>query len=195
MFVRKVVLCCVMCAVVIGCMSNRPLSGDETGSSTPPMTNGEAGEAAEEEELPIVEESTEGGEMQTLEQDQMISAEILLQSASGASIQEDTLITSENVDQYMPAPDTSAIVSQYFTEQGFEVPAPAGSAMSISIVGPAELFTKQFERRFAMDGYESIVAITDSGQASNALPTDGLPDAIRERISIITFSESPDFGP
>jgi hypothetical protein len=123
---------------------------------------------------------------------ELISALVVLRSASGADPVAATAITSENIGSFAPAPEAAAAVARFFASHGFRVDPLVG--VSFSITAPAERFSELFgvplERR--SDG--AIVAV-QSGTETLELPLTTIPDEIRRFVSAVTFTPPPAFGP
>ena len=124
-----------------------------------------------------------------LEKNEIISAVVILRSASGQEIGPETLITSENLDIFAPPPDAYSIASRFFRSMGFEIGPMSGLSFSITAsVNKFETIFKSSLYRSAKDGIES----TDGHLELNM---DHLQDEVRKVIQTVTFSEPPDFGP
>lgn len=140
---------------------------------------------------------------------QVVSAQVMLKSASGRSPDGTTPITSANVREFLPSHETVAKASRAFAAKGFEVGPAAGN--SFSITAPARLFERVFKARLhnterggiqcrkqeekdkdkeGSDTYND----NDSG-ASEELPLGALPKPLASEVVAVTFSPPPDFGP
>jgi hypothetical protein len=118
--------------------------------------------------------------------EKIVSAQVVLAAAGGARPGPRTLITTENIREWMPSPETTARVSTELRNMGFEIGQAVGN--SISITGPARLFESVFHTKLRevggvqfADGYE--------------LPAEKVPPALRAEIVAVTFTPPPDFGP
>jgi hypothetical protein len=118
----------------------------------------------------------------------IVSAQVVLVAASGARPDPQDRITSENIDDWVPAVETVVGVSGAFRSMGFEVGECVGN--SLSITGAVRLFQLHFRTKlreagggvqFAGDGYE--------------LASEKIPPTLRAQIAAITFTPPPDFGP
>lgn len=118
----------------------------------------------------------------------IVSAQVVLVAASGASPGPQTRITSENIREWVPSADTIVRVSGELRSMGFEVGECVGN--SISITGSVRLFESCFHIKlqavggsvqFAGEGYE--------------LAAEKIPSALRAQIAAVTFTPPPDFGP
>ena len=132
-------------------------------------------------------------ELDMLDPEQVISAEVLLASASGAVVKEDTVITSENIAEFLPGTETVTVASRFFEEQGFEV-TPAGG-ISFSITGTVDQFSELFGTAFTIDESGGFQSVPSSGERTELLPLDALPQEITRLVVAITLVPPPDFGP
>lgn len=126
-------------------------------------------------------------------QGNVVSAQVILSSLSGARIGPDTSITAENVKQFTPSAETIAKATSFFREKGFEVGNCVG--MSCSITGSAALFEKVLNVKVVID--DNNVASLTSSEGSKTTTLEGdtlksLPDGL---VDAITFPEPLDFGP
>jgi hypothetical protein len=123
-----------------------------------------------------------------------LSAEVALRSASGKSFNSQTAITSENIADYLPAPELVEKAQRAFTELGFEVSKPAG--IGFSITAPSSVFKKVFKIKTISDERGGIKAVVEKGaEGDYELPLKALPKELAEDVSAVTFSPPPDFGP
>jgi hypothetical protein len=122
-----------------------------------------------------------------------LSAEIVLRPASGKAFDTQTAITSENIAEYLPSPDTVAAAQRAFTQAGFDVGNAVG--MSFSITAPASTFEKVFKVKIAPTDRGGVKARVQGGAESYELPITVLPKEIAKHIVAATFSRPPDFGP
>ncbi len=123
-----------------------------------------------------------------------LSAQVALRPASGKAFNPQTAITSENIADYLPAPETVEAARKGFAAAGFEVSNPVG--MSFSITGPAGLFEKVFKVKLVADDRGGI-KVTDGkgGDQTYELPVESLSNDLRQSVAAVTFSPPPDFGP
>ena len=128
-----------------------------------------------------------------LNPEQIISAEVLLVSATGIKIDDNTLITSENIENYRPAAGTIQKVSQYFQHNGFEVTPLVG--ISLTIYASARHFSEFFNISLIADKASGIKAVLDSNTTSSELPLNSIEGSIKDLIITVTFVPPPDFGP
>jgi hypothetical protein len=108
-----------------------------------------------------------------------ISAQVVLKSASGKAPAEE-LITSDNVQEYLPSHATAESARQAFTAAGFEVGPMAGNSFSISAA--SEKFVDFFGSKVEPDK-ELELALGE------------IPTALRQKLIAVTFTRPPDFGP
>lgn len=128
-----------------------------------------------------------------MKKEELLSAEIVLRPASGKPFDTQTAITSENIAEYLPAPDTVAEAQRAFTEAGFEVGEPGG--MSFSITAPARTFEKVFKVKLARTDRGGVQASVQGGAQSYELPVTALSRELAKDVAAATFSKPPDFGP
>ena len=122
-----------------------------------------------------------------------LSAEVVLRPASGKAFDSRTAITSENIAEYLPSPDTVAAAQRAFTRAGFDVGNAVG--MSFSITAPASTFEKVFKVKLARTDRGGVKARVQSGAQSYELPITALPRELAKNVVAATFSPPPDFGP
>jgi subtilase family serine protease len=128
-----------------------------------------------------------------LDPNQKISAQVLLRSATGATIDGNTIITSENISRYTPAPATAQAAAQFFKDSGFEVTPLVGISLTIS--GTAEHFSQFFDTSLTVDRSGGIKAVMNPQTTKEELPLNSLPKSTLDLITAVTFSSPPDFGP
>ncbi len=124
-----------------------------------------------------------------------LSAQVMLRSAGGKAPGARTAVTSENVHEYTPAPETAEAARRAFAEAGFEVGALVGN--SFSITAPSGTFEKVFKVKTSRGEAEGVRASAASGggEAGYELPLDELPAGLARGVAAVTFSPPPDFGP
>lgn len=123
----------------------------------------------------------------------IVSAQIILPSLSGAKIGSDTSITAENVEQFTPSAEAISKSTSYFREKGFEVGNCYG--ISFSITGAAALFEEVLNVKVVI-GDNNIASFTTSdGSKITTLEGDALKSLPDGLIDSITFPEPLDFGP
>lgn len=125
--------------------------------------------------------------------DMVISAEVLLKSASGKKIGPDTLITSTNIGEYAPAAKTVAEASGVLAKLGFAVGEAVG--ISMSITASANTFERVFGVPLSQTPKSGIQVIDRDGSLSREIPTHAWPASLWDLAVAITFVPPPDFGP
>jgi hypothetical protein len=126
--------------------------------------------------------------------EQLVSAQVALKSASGKAFDGNTAITSENIGDYSPSPDTVAAAAAGFQRAGFEVGNMVGN--SFSITAPRSTFEKFFKIKLqAKDRGGLQVAASSDTPESYELPMKALPKDLAQHVAAMTFSPPPDFGP
>jgi hypothetical protein len=123
--------------------------------------------------------------------DQLVSAQVVLKSASGKSFDGQTAITAENIADYSPSPDTVAAAAAGFKQAGFEVGNMVGN--SFSITAPSSTFEKSFKIKLEADDRGGLKA--KSARQGYELPLKALPGDLSQFVVAVTFSPPPDFGP
>lgn len=123
----------------------------------------------------------------------VISAQVLLTSASGKKIGPETLITSANVEEYTPAAKTIAQASEVLTKLGFEVGELVG--ISMSITAPASTFDRVFGVPLSQTSDSSIQVIGADGSLRQEIPSHTWPKPLSDLAVAITFVAPPEFGP
>ena len=126
--------------------------------------------------------------------EKLLSAQIALRSASGKSFDNKTAITSENIADYLPSPDTVAAAQKAFAGAGFDVSNAVG--ISFSITAPASTFEKVFKINLRPDNRGGVKVTAAKGRdESYELPVKALPEELAQYVAVATFSPPPDFGP
>jgi hypothetical protein len=125
--------------------------------------------------------------------EKLLSAEIALRSASGKSFGSQPAITSENVGDYMPAPDIVELAQKAFAKAGFEVSQPAG--LGFSITAPESVFERVFKVKLALDDRGGVKVVAPEGNEALELPLKNLAEELAQYVAVATFSRPPDFGP
>lgn len=128
-----------------------------------------------------------------LEKKQIISAQVVLRSASGKAIDGETIITSENIRDFVPSPETVARASETFAAAGFDVGEMVGISFSISAT--VSTFEQVFETSLRQEERGGVEAVQDDGSGSYELPLDALPESLANLVVAVTFTPPPDFGP
>jgi hypothetical protein len=129
----------------------------------------------------------------TIENDKVVSAQVLLRSASGKEISGDTAITSDNISEYAPSSDTVARATDALTKLGFKVGEMVGIGMSIT--APAGVFKKVFGAQLCEGEDGGTKVLGANGSLGTEIPRAGWPKKIANLATAIAFSTPPEFGP
>ena len=136
--------------------------------------------------------SLEGAPM-SLEKEQLVSAQVVLPSASGKATNGETIITSENIQDFAPSPETVARASEAFAAAGFDVGEMVGISFSISAT--VSTFEQVFQTRLRQNEQGGVEAVQEDDSGSYELPLKSLPESLASLIVAVTFTPPPDFGP
>jgi subtilase family serine protease len=128
-----------------------------------------------------------------LSKKQVISAQVVLRSASGKAFDGHTPITSETIDEFRPSTETVEETTSAFTSAGFDIGAMVG--ISFSITGSVVTFEKVFETKLTYHNKKGIQAMLTDGSFSSELPLTEIAESIASLIVTVTFMPPPDFGP
>ena len=129
-----------------------------------------------------------------LEGDPVVSAQVLLHSASGTKITGETMITSENISEYAPSADTVAQAFAVLAELGFQVGEMVG--ISLSITAPASTFEKVFGLRLSQGEDGGIKVVANDGATGDEVPATNWPERLADLAMAVTFVPPPElFGP
>ena len=170
---------------LIGCTPHNPSVGNDASA-----------DSSFEETISEIESRNLGNDDPMTDNNQLppnflISAEVVLVSATGKELTEGSIITSENINDYLPDPQTVDVVNQYFVDNQFDVLAVGG--ISISITAAHEIFSKQFDVTFQLSE-NGTIEISDASQNSlDAFQLDGLPEDIQSKIVSIILVPPPEF--
>jgi hypothetical protein len=118
--------------------------------------------------------------MTTPNEDDTISAQVILRPRGAKSSADIPAITSENVHQYTPARETVEKVVSNFASHGFDVGTVVGT--SFSITAPKSTFERVFATKLGR-------------RKSLQLPLQSIASDVAKEIEEVTFTEPPDFGP
>lgn len=121
-------------------------------------------------------------------QQQTLSAQVILNAASGLS-PSDSRITTENIDKFLPPKENIELAKKAFTKMGFDVGEFVGT--SFSITAPAATFAKKFNLNLGVKRKTDLV----KSIAGKHLALDKLPEDVLNMVHDIVFPERPDFGP
>jgi hypothetical protein len=124
----------------------------------------------------------------------LVSAQVVLKSASGKSFDGQTAITAENIADYSPSHASVTAAAAGFRAAGFEVGDMVGN--SFSITAPKSTFEKFFKIELEQkdSGEVQLASAPDDGGA-HELPLKALPPDLSQLVAAVTFSPPPDFGP
>jgi hypothetical protein len=125
--------------------------------------------------------------------EKIISAQVILRPASGKSVTGQDAITSENIRDFMPSPESFQAAAQSFSEAGFEVSAAGPTGFSIT--APASTFEKVFNTSVRSQEGGGIAAVRKDESTSFELPLRGLSRDLSRHVEAVTFTPPPDFGP
>lgn len=125
--------------------------------------------------------------------EKIISAQVILRPASGKSVTGQDAITSENIRDYMPSPESFQAAAQSFAAAGFEVSAAGPTGFSIT--APASTFEKVFNTSVRSQEGRGIEAVRKDKSASYELPLRGLSGDLSRYVEAVTFTPPPDYGP
>lgn len=129
----------------------------------------------------------------SLKKQQLLSAQVVLRSASGKLANGATIITSKNFKDFAPAPEAAAEAAKAFTAAGFEVGSMVG--IGFSITASASTFEKVFKARLRQDKRGGVTVIKSGGADSYELPLKALPQSLVNLLAVAAFTPPPDFGP
>ena len=125
---------------------------------------------------------------------QLVSAQVVLKSASGKKVDGRTAVTSENIAEYVPSPDTVTAAAEGFRQAGFEVGNTVGN--SFSITAPKGSFEKFFKIKLKAQARGDMKVTAAKGASEGyELPLKALPRNLSQLVDAVTFSPPPDFGP
>lgn len=128
-----------------------------------------------------------------LNENEIISAQVILRPSSGKEIGSNTIITSENIQDFQPSQSITAMVLNKFEQYGFQVGQMVGN--SFSITAPASSFQKLFHMQMQKGSSGEIEIKQEDGSWDYKLSVDSLPQEIADKIIAITFTPPPAFGP
>jgi hypothetical protein len=131
-------------------------------------------------------------EFMSLPKQQIVSAQVVLRSASGRIPDGTSIITSETIRDFMPSGETVARVRDALIALGFDAGTMVGNNFAIS--APVDTFEKVFKTHLRRQEGGGVVSVKDDGSESYELSLEGLPPSIRNLIVAVTFVAPPDFG-
>jgi hypothetical protein len=129
----------------------------------------------------------------SLQNQQIVSAQVVLRPASGKPIDGQTAITAANIKEYVPSAEAVARAQRAFKAAGFDVGPVMGN--SFPITAPASTFERVFQTRLRRQEPGGVEAVSDDGSARYELPRQGLSPEIESLVLAVTFTPPPDFGP
>jgi len=135
----------------------------------------------------------ERGDFMVVEKNEIISAQVILPSAGGKTIDGETVVTSKNISNFIPSPETVEKAQKIFREKGFKVENVVGISFSIS--APVEIFEDTFKARIGKTENKGFEFIQADGTGSNELPKSSLALFSTGIVQAILFIPPPDFGP
>lgn len=124
-----------------------------------------------------------------LEKNDIVSAQVVLKSASGYQIGPGTLVTSKNIGIFSPPAGAFSQVSKAFRSMGFQTGPLVGPSFSITAS------VERFETAFKLNLRRSEKGGIESDRGSLELTLEHLSNDLRNIIQTVTFSTPPDFGP
>ncbi len=115
-----------------------------------------------------------------------ISAEVILKTKNGKSmINEDIPITSENIEQFQPSPDTIENATSILEKLNFTV---FNNNYTLTIQGKAELFEKVFNAKITVEKN------TFTGKTTIKPDRElNIPDTLDNIVEGVVFTPPPDF--
>lgn len=125
--------------------------------------------------------------------DIVISAQVLLQPASGNDIDLNVGITADNLSEFVPSPATIAKASEVFRRNGFEVGPMVG--VSFSVTGALRIFEKFFGVSIRMGSKGAYEFVSKNKSLGREIRTVDLPEELRNSLSSVVFPLPVDFGP
>jgi hypothetical protein len=123
----------------------------------------------------------------------VLSAQVVLRSASGKPADGGAAITAATIGEYLPSPEVVAGAKQAFARRGFQVGEVVGNSFAITASG--EAFEKLFHARFRRGERGEVTVQGRSESERYELPLGRLPEEIARFVVAVTFSPPPDFGP
>ena len=115
-----------------------------------------------------------------------ISAEVILKAKGGRSmINDNTPITSENIEQFQPSYDSIKNTADILEKLHFVV---INNNLTITIQGKPDLFEKVFDVKLTVEKNMSTgkIAVTSDRELN-------IPDILTDMVEGVVFTPSPDF--
>jgi hypothetical protein len=132
-------------------------------------------------------------ELMALAKDQIISAQVVLRSASGKSPDGNSVITTETIRDFLPSDEMVSRAIEAFAAAGFNAGAVIGNSFSIS--APVNTFERVFKTHLRRQEGGSVEVVKADNSGSYELPLDALPRSVTDLVAAVTFTPAPDFGP
>jgi hypothetical protein len=133
------------------------------------------------------------GDLMDTTGDQIISAQVVLRSATGKSPDGDSVITTETIRDFLPSAEAVARATEAFAALGFDVGIVQANSFSIS--APVGTFERVFKVHLRRQEGGSAEAVQADGSGSYELPLEALPKPLTDLTVVVTFTPPPDFGP
>ena len=124
---------------------------------------------------------------------EVVSAQVLLRSATGKVIKSDSVITAETIKDFAPSPETVTKARRAFAAAGFEIGPTVG--ISFSITASVRQFDQLFEITLKLPSNGRVEVVKNNVSMGYELPLDGLPRSISDLVVAVTFTPPTDFGP
>jgi hypothetical protein len=129
----------------------------------------------------------------SIDEQESISAPVILPSASRRRPDGQTAITPETVRDFQPTAETVAEAKQAFAAAAFDVGPTVATSLSIAV--PAGTFMRFFRTPLGRTARSGFQFIPEDGSASEELPLKSLPESLTRHVVAVTFTPPPDFGP
>lgn len=128
----------------------------------------------------------------------VVSAQVLLRSQSGKKLNEKTVVTAENIDEFMPSAEAVTNATHAFAAAGFEVSNVIGN--NFSITAPVDVFEKVFHTKIRLQPSGSAEVLEGEDEQGSKkdkykLPLKKVKKTLAQHVQDVTFSPPPDFGP
>jgi hypothetical protein len=125
--------------------------------------------------------------------DSLISAIVLLYSASGKKPSGLDVITAETLQTFRPDPRVVQDAQAQLNALGFQVSPLVG--ISFSIIAPPAVFERVFHITVQHHDHKGWQVTQPKRAAGYELPVESLPPPLRKLVAGVTFTPPPDFGP
>ena len=129
----------------------------------------------------------------TLKDNQNISAQVIVKSASGKSGVSASNITASTIEERTSSPEFVKTARRIFQKAGFDVGNFVG--ISFSITANASTFKKFFQIDLTQTSRGSIEFLLPGGESRPDLPEAKIPKTLTGIVEGITFTPPLDFGP